>query len=343
MNTSRNMFALKRITLTILVAWTSSHVSGQDITLRFNEDGKFKIVQFTDLHYKIGQASAARTIQLTRRVLDVEKPDLVVYTGDIITCSPQERGWNEVLAVAAERHIPHAVVLGNHDVEHDWTRGQIMNYLQGMPYCLARVGPDTLKGAGNYILEVVDKTGKTSVLLYFFDSNAYNKVGKQEGFDWIGFDQVNWYRRASALFTRANGGTPYPALAFFHIPLQEYTLLRDTTKNYVRNAPFFGTREEKECPGILNTGLFAAMVESGDVMGTFVGHEHDNDYIGYLHGICLAYGRCASMGSTYSHIGRGARVIELVEGGRRFKTWIRDEHDEVLHEVVYPGSFVVQE
>ena len=30
----------------------------------------------------------------------------------------------------------------------------------------------------------------------------------------------------------------------------------------------------------INSGLFTAMLEAGDVMGVFAGHDHDNDYVG---------------------------------------------------------------
>lgn len=74
----------------------------------------------------------------------------------------------------------------------------------------------------------------------------------------------------------------------------------------------------------MNTGLFAAMLEQGDVMGTFVGHDHINDYRGELHGIQLCYGRATGYG-TYGREGmlRGARVIRMHEGQRRFDTWLR--------------------
>jgi hypothetical protein len=323
----------------ILAILTFGCMYGRSVELSFNKDGKFKIVQFTDIHYKTGSEGSDKAIQMMKKILDAEKPDLIAFTGDIITCAPQKQAWDEVLDVAIERKIPYAVVLGNHDDEHDWTRKQIFDYIAAKPYSFSQNGPESLKGSGNYILKIDDNAKKTSALLYFFDSNGYNKVGNQEGYDWFGFDQVDWYRKSSRALTQAHDGLPYPALAFFHIPLHEYTLLSDTTKNYVKNAPFFGVREEKECAGLLNTGMFAAMVESGDVMGTFVGHDHDNDYIGYLNGICLAYGRCTGVNSTYNKIGFGARIIELRENSRTFETWIRDEQDRVLYKVVYPDSF----
>jgi hypothetical protein len=67
--------------------------------------------------------------------------------------------------------------------------------------------------------------------------------------------------------------------------------------------------------------MFTAMLECKDVMGIFVGHDHDNNYIGCLNNICLAYGNVTGR-ECYGRIGRGARVIELYEGKRKFDTWI---------------------
>jgi hypothetical protein len=312
------------------------------VDLKFNGNGKFKIVQFTDIHYVTGREGTKESLRVMNRVLDAEKPDFVIFTGDIITCSPQKPGWDDVLNVVINRQIPYAVILGNHDDEHDWTRKQIMDYVVTKPYCLSQIGPDDIKGTGNFILEVKNKEEKPGLLLYCLDSNAYNKIGKQKGYDWIGFDQIDWYRKNSLSYTRKNEGKPCPALAFFHIPLQEYTLLQDTTKNnYVKNAPVFGIRAEKECPGMINTGMFAAMVECGDVMGVFAGHDHDNDYIGYLNGISLAYGRfTGNSENIYNSIGVGARIIELQENQRSFETWIRTSENKVLFRTVYPDSFL---
>ena len=334
-----NIESMKKIVsiLLMLICTTNTYAQGK---LHFNENGKFKIVQFTDIHYKCGSEESAKSIRMMKEVLENEKPDLVAFTGDIVTDTPAKNGWDEVLAPVISKKIPYAIVLGNHDDEHDWTRRQIMDYVISKPYCYAQTGPAYLTGEGNYVLEIKNTQEKTAAILYFMDSNAYNKVGEQKGYNWFGFDQVEWYRNNSAFFTRENNGKPYPALAFFHIPLQEYTLLPDTTKNYVKNAPVFGNRTEKECPGIINTGMFAAMVEGGDVMGTFTGHDHDNDYIGYLNGICLAYGRFSGSKTTYTSLGYGARVIELTDNERVFNTWIHSSDNNILYNVKYPDSFV---
>jgi hypothetical protein len=329
----------KTIMGVIALSLTLGTACGQQTELKFDKDGKFRVLQFTDIHYQQGTPSADRTLRLMRRLIEAEKPDMIAFTGDIVISNPQRPGWDEVLGTAIESRTPYAVVLGNHDDEHDWTRDQIFDYILTRPFATMEKGPAGIKGTGNYVLKVSGREAQTAALLYFFDSGAYAGLDGQDGYDWFGHDQVDWYRRTSRDLSRANGGTTLPALAFFHIPLHEYTLLHDTTKNYVRKAPVFGVRTEKECPGILNTGMFAAMVESADVMGTFVGHDHNNDYIGCLSGVCLAYGRSTGAGSAYNKIGYGARVIVLTEGKREFETWIRDEQNQVLHRVTCPDSF----
>ena len=53
--------------------------------LQFNKDGKFKFVQFTDIHLAEGPDTDLAAQNLMRKVLDLEKPDFVVSTGDIIS------------------------------------------------------------------------------------------------------------------------------------------------------------------------------------------------------------------------------------------------------------------
>ena len=84
-----------------------------------------------------------------------------------------------------------------------------------------------------------------------------------------------------------------------------------------------GKRREKECAPVLNTGMYAAMLLNGDVMGVFTGHDHGNDYVALYNGIALAYGRFSGGKTTYTKTSAGARIIELQEGKRGFVTYIR--------------------
>lgn len=84
-------------------------------------------------------------------------------------------------------------------------------------------------------------------------------------------------------YTERNGGKPLPSLAFFHIPFPEYNEAAQD-----ENALLIGTRKEKACAPLINTGLYAAMLNAGDIMATFVGHDHVNDYVVDWKGICCA-------------------------------------------------------
>jgi predicted MPP superfamily phosphohydrolase len=59
-------------------------------------NGKFKIVQFTDFHYSTAYPAAKETIKLIEEVLAAEKPDLVALTGDIVTMEPCFESWDDI-------------------------------------------------------------------------------------------------------------------------------------------------------------------------------------------------------------------------------------------------------
>ncbi|QGY46291.1 hypothetical protein GM418_22290 [Maribellus comscasis] len=316
-------------------------------TLRFGENGKLKIVQFTDIHFKYNSYKSDSALALMKNAVEAEKPGLVILTGDVVCSDNTKQAWLALAKIFVDSKVPWAVVLGNHDVEYELTNNQIMETVSELPYCVSVTGSKKLSGSGNYIIPVQSADSKeTKAILYFLDSHS--GLGKEStlgSYDWIKNDQVQWYRNESASMTKKNGGKPYPALAFFHIPLIEYNEVwgKETT---------VGVKEEDVCSPDINSGMYNAFLESGDVMGMFVGHDHVNNYIGCLHGICLAYGQATGR-ETYGNIGKGYRVIELYEGQRKFDTWVRikynadneknlwDPTNKTEKElfVTYPGSF----
>ena len=188
----------------------------------------------------------------------------------------------------------------------------------------------------DYVLTVKSSSDskKDAALLYCMDSHSYSPLEDVKGYAWLTFDQINWYRQQSADYKAQNGGQPLPALAFFHIPLPEY---HEAVAD--ENVALRGTRMEEACAPRINTGMFAAMKEAGDVMGVFVGHDHDNDYAVMWKNILLAYGRFTGGNTEYNHLPNGARVVVLDEGTRTFTSWIRQK-DGVVDKVTYPSSFV---
>lgn len=308
--------------------------------IHFNANGEYKIAQFTDMHLGNNPEQNREVFDMIREILDSEKPDMVVFSGDNTVTDNVQQLWETLSAELASRKIPWTATLGNHDDEHAVKRKEIIEIIRKQPYCIMRNVEKDIYGEGNHIIPVYGSTNKNKIeaLLYCMDSNAYSTIDTVKGYGWFDFSQIEWYKRESDKYTRQNRGQPLPALAFFHIPLPEYAEAWNSfrTKRY-------GDRNEKECYPNVNSGMFLAMLECRDVMGTFVGHDHVNDYIATLHTIALGYGRASGGKNSYGDKKPGSRLIVLKEGERAFDTWIREKgNTQSLYKCHYPHSFLLK-
>jgi len=97
----------------------------------------FKVLQLADLHFgeffgkDEGNSQDGRTLKAVAAVLDAERPDLVVFSGDQITGEnvPLNADRKTLLGKLEEplkkRGIPWATVFGNHDA---WDKSSIVNF-----------------------------------------------------------------------------------------------------------------------------------------------------------------------------------------------------------------------
>lgn len=327
---------MKKITL-ILVALSLLFVTSKAQKLVFNQDSTFKIVQFTDMHYVHGNQKSDTTLLSYERVLDAEKPDLIIFTGDIVTGKPVVEGWNTITQYAIDRQIPFAVTFGNHDDEHGVSRSDLAKLITQYPYNV-----NTLREGGfeynlNNVVQIYGSKDdmKTKKNIYLIDSRAYSTLNGVGGYGWIPTETIDWYKKQSQSFTIENNMQPIPALAFFHIQLPEYKKAFDDENN-VR----YGERLEKECAPELNSGMFLAMKEMRDVFGVFTGHDHVNNYIVDYYDIALAYGCFSGWRTTYIPELNGARVIVLKEEEREFDTWLHLLDGKIKDKVTYPKDFI---
>ncbi|VAI20291.1 unnamed protein product [Triticum turgidum subsp. durum] len=342
--------------------------------LRFRrEGGTFKVLQVADMHYADGRSTACEdvlpeqvagcsdlnTTAFLYRVIRAEDPDLVVFTGDNIygaDSTDAAKSMDAAIAPAIAMNLPWAAGIGNHDQEGTLSREGVMRHLVGMKNTLSRFNPEGVEidGFGNYNLEVGGVEGtllanKSVLNMYFLDSGDYSTVPSIPGYGWIKASQEAWFRKTSSSLQKnytneePRQKEPAPALAYFHIPLPEFSSF--TASN------FTGVKQEGISSPSINSGFFTTMVEAGDVKAAFIGHDHLNDFCGKLTGIQLCY--AGGFGyHAYGKAGwsRRARVVSVQlektgtgewQGVKSIKTWKRldDQHlTSIDSEVLWGGA-----
>ncbi len=298
-----------------------------DKTLKFGEDGKFRILQFADIQDNAFLEYA--TYQFIKDSVAELKPDLIVLTGDNISGggSPTKTlakfGIARFMSIFEKAGVPVAAVFGNHDSEGPANKEDQMAMYQSYDCFVGCEGED-LTGCGNYNLPIYSADGEEMLYtLWMIDSLTYNRQPEDdkdvayyendlEGYACVHKDQIDWYVKTSNELKEANGGNPVPSMAFQHIIVPEIfdVLAKDKNGNWILPEGVDGELWETPCPPNYSNGQFDAMVAQGDVVAMFFGHDHKNNFIINNQGIDLV--NTPGVGfSSYGDINRGARVIDL--------------------------------
>ena len=287
--------------------------------MRFRADGTFKILQLTDIHYVEGNESDKKTDLLIKRIIDKEKPDIIVITGDTVYGEKNLEMVPKAFGAVSESGIPWTFVFGNHDDEDGHSKEELFDAISKLPGCLSYDDKKAGAGTGNHTINVTGFGGEIVWRLMLLDSGTYLNQTTKEDYDYIKETQIEWYKdKVEEL--HGKGG----AIAFFHIPLPEY--------NEAFEGNHIGERNEDVCASPVNSGLAEVMAGDGVTRAVFAGHDHINNYIGKYKSVILGYGRATGY-NTYSCEGyrHGARIILISENDcKNIKTWERLEDGSVL-------------
>ena len=311
----------------------------QNEPLRF-KDGKFKIMLLGDLHdcYDMKNDNAAEkmddTLALIGKAVKELKPDLVIYMGDNARASTEY----EMRAVISRITYPVSVsdtpfdlVFGNHDRECEVDLPTQLKLYREHENCYALNADDSLSGYGNHNLVIKSGDGEKDIFnLWFIDSHNLYSDRSKSYYDAVHEDQIEWYKKTAKELADKNGGKVLPSLLFQHIPVpEEYELLREakpyekldsvqghktySDKYYMLKPEVEGYLGEGPAVPDFNSGEFAAWKETGDVLGAFFGHDHMNDFAGYVDGILLAQCKTAGFRVYTDGCRSGVRLITLEE------------------------------
>ncbi|KAF8143723.1 Metallo-dependent phosphatase-like protein [Mycena galopus ATCC 62051] len=331
--------------------------------LTFDAAGNFKVVSFSDMHFGErngdgtwavwGPANDAMTQVVHGTILDNEKPNYVVFNGDMMTgenvFADNATGYlDQAFAPTVARNIPFSCTHGNHDNANNINHQEEIDYEQAhypeLSYTRSDVGPKPY-GSGNYWVPVYAKSSDwvPAAVLWFFDSGSFvSGTGNGPGpippaanYYWVDPNTVPNYINLQRLLMAALWWKVSPALVFVHIPVQKAQILA--------TLPSEGDHDDDPVPATqgfnssnLYTGLdlpfWDAIIalnggaeKGGNVLAVTSGHDHGDSWCGRSTdsaGIPICFN---------GHSGYGGYVTthSVVRNGRVFNLNLNDLAKEV--------------
>ena len=306
--------------------------------LKFGENGKFSMLLFGDIHEKEDWKTNPKfkdMNKLMNAALDEFRPDICVLLGDNLSTGllkDRKEVFDEALAAicrpAVERGIPVYSIMGNHEHDPEIDGEVLAAYARAEGVTMRSESPG---GNADYKEIVYSSDGKTPLAcLWFLDSNNLYEDRSVSHYDVVHTDQIEWFEKESAELKEMNGGEPMPSYIFQHTPVpEEYRLLRKARfwelpvsvkghntleKNrYVGVKGVKGYVGEGPCSPDINNGQFDSWKKTGGVKAAFFGHDHLNDFSGYVDGIYLAQHKTAGFRAYTDGCRSCVRYVEIDE------------------------------
>lgn len=300
------------------------------LTLSFGSDGKFKILVFSDTDIN------TYTVSAMEAMLDEENPDLVILNGDVSsgfsTKSELEEYLKVLCAPMENRRIAWCHIYGEQDGDAGLSAALQNEVYSSFKYCVSKADFESF-GAYSYFLPVFADSSAESGSAPVFgvwalgqtglisnspvapggtDSLLTSISGEGKDYGYVTQSHVDWLTD-SAEMMKKDREKGIPSIAVTHTPIDEFNIIAENPDK----CSFSGVMGETVSSSPIQSGLFAALLETKSVLGLYCGHDHLNNYSGKYMGIELGY--VASVGydgygngGTFenNNAGRGGRVIE---------------------------------
>lgn len=331
----------------------------KEMKIQFPKSGKLKIMQVSDPQDLHNVRHVM--LKMLNKAYDMEKPDLVVFTGDNIlgnhlddpiigpimntdtrvTAKRMEKALNYILDPLDERKIPYCMLYGNHDDMNIFSKQEQAEYYLKHEYFFGLNSDDNGLDCDNYNVPIYDSKGEKVVYnLWMIDSAGSDENGNSS-YSGVKPEVIEWYKAKSDELKAANGGEPLDSLMFQHIPVMEFEelfipcdkddpdainhkgeyLKLDTTR-----AP--GYAKEFSCVCELETGELEAVKNQGDVRAMVFGHDHQNCFDTVIDGVRLIQSPGASFRCEGFKTSRAIRIFEIDENDtKNFNTYVLNLYD----------------
>lgn len=299
-------------------------------TISVPEGKNFKILQLSDpqLKYPVNDyekfgGSNKKTMTMIDRMLSAIKPDLVIYTGDLVM-SQIVNNWQyiQLFADMMERHKTYwTLSFGEHDVEasyvyNDTVPGSIfgqdkkeviISRLQTYPHCLITRGDaDNGGGIGNHIINLYSKKTKEHIYSLIMMDTVYEPDVDETFHKEKTPKQVIWYEENIKTISQSTFGqdssSVIKSMIFTHIAVPEIWKATDIIYGNILE----GAVDEKHA----SCTLFNKAISLGSTKAMFFGHHHNNDARVVYKGVDLVFGQH----SGFSHYYRIAKSSNSLGG-----------------------------
>ncbi|HOB63632.1 MAG TPA: metallophosphoesterase [Clostridia bacterium] len=322
-------------------------------------DKPFKILAFTDTHFDTYKKKGSFTVKYMLENIYMEKPDLVVFVGDVVTSATNRARAKQLAEVMEKLGVYWAAVLGNHEGDNirSISRKEFVELYASYPHCLISAeekftsGGEKVWGNGNTQIDILAADGSIAQTLFFIDSG--NEISDEDAkafgvekgsYDYVKPSQIKWYSERVATLPEGTRST-----MFLHIPFPEYADALNDVPRKVDGTFDYGAVSENGTKALFggalegvaspkyNSGLFDAILEGGSTKTVVCGHDHINDFRIVYKGVTLCYNRASGYSSynAYSknkarELGQGATVYTVnADGSIEFTDILNRERFDV--------------
>ena len=303
-------------------------------------DKPFKILVTTDLHLCDDMELINKTLALLARHVEAEKPDLILFTGDVVLTDHQQVDCIQFGRFMEKMGIYWAYVFGNHEAraEKEYHKYLMLKNLTSFPHCLSKFGDPSLFGYGNFFINILSSETSIQQSIVMLDSgrntspthNVENDAPAElKCYDFLKKGQIEWYKNNILNLEKEYG--KFKSIMMMHIALCEYqeVMELDENENYVPTGKaeiLYGGMYESIGCSEFNSGMFKAIKELGSTQAVVVGHDHVNDFCAEYDGVRLVYAQCGGYNSYVCDTMRslfgdeknwlqGATMIDVSEDG----------------------------